>query len=63
MEMAENGYLTAYQIIDEVGAGDERNFRRRLKKTYGLNISQIRKRCDEKDEDTSKRKDSTPNSL
>ena len=32
IEMANNGYLTISQIVDEIGAGDERNFRRRLKK-------------------------------
>jgi YesN/AraC family two-component response regulator len=57
IEMAENGYLTVYQIVDEVGAGDERNFRRRLKKTHGLTLSQLRKRYDEQDENESQRKD------
>jgi YesN/AraC family two-component response regulator len=57
VEMAENSYMTVYQIVDEVGAGDERNFRRRLKKTRGLTLSQFRKRCDEQDENESERKD------
>ncbi len=57
MEMAETGFLAVYQIVDEVGAGDERNFRRKLKKTYGLTLTQIRKRYDEQDETGSERKD------
>jgi YesN/AraC family two-component response regulator len=48
-EMAETGFLVVYQIVDEVKAGDERNFRRRLKKTHGLTLSQLRKRRDEQD--------------
>ncbi|MGH9752397.1 MAG: helix-turn-helix domain-containing protein [Blastocatellia bacterium] len=51
MEMAKDGRLTVYQIVDEVGAGDERNFRRRLKKIHGLTLSQFRKLCDEQVED------------
>ncbi len=63
MELAENSYLTVYQIADEVRAGDERNFRRRLKKTHGLTLSQLRKRCDEQNETRrSERKDGDKNS-
>jgi methylphosphotriester-DNA--protein-cysteine methyltransferase len=53
MEMANNGYLTVSQIVYEIGAGDERNFRRRLKQIHGLTLSQFRKICDEQDEEES----------
>jgi AraC-like DNA-binding protein len=53
MEMANNGYLTVGQIVNEIGAGDDRNFRRRLKKTHGLTLSQLRKISDEYGEDES----------
>lgn len=57
IEMAKSGYLTVYQIVDEVRAGDERNFRRRLKNTRGLTLSQLRKLCDEQGDNESQRKD------
>lgn len=57
IEMAKDDYVTVYQIVDKVRAGDERNFRRRLKRTHGLTLSQFRMRCDDQNEDESGRKE------
>lgn len=50
LEMAKNTHMTVSQILAELNIGDDRNFRRRLKKTHGLTLSQFRKILDEQDE-------------
>jgi AraC-like DNA-binding protein len=43
--LAENTHLTVSQIMAEIRVDDDRSFRRKLKKTHGLTLSQYRKRC------------------
>jgi AraC-like DNA-binding protein len=43
--LAENTHLTVSQIMAEIRVDDDRSFRRKLKQTHGLTLSQYRKRC------------------
>jgi AraC-like DNA-binding protein len=51
MAMAENTHLTVSQIMAEIRVDDDRSFRRKLKKTHGLTLSQYRKRRNEQSEE------------
>jgi two-component system response regulator YesN len=45
--LAEDTHLTVSQIMAEIRVDDDRSFRRKLKQTHGLTLSQYRKRCNE----------------
>lgn len=49
--LAENTRLTVSQIMAEIRIDDDRSFRRKLKKTHGLTLSQYRKRRNEQVEE------------
>jgi AraC-like DNA-binding protein len=43
-ELAENTHLSIKQIVAQIWAGDEGHFLRHFKKTYGLTLSECRRR-------------------